>query len=793
MLEACRTLINARHPSKPPRPKAASAALALTLAALVFVEPLVAQPADRLFRSADLPADEDARAAILELQQKGLNHTVVRSRLVELDLALLQQNLKAESATRQDAPLRLDFFPGVEAPLVIDDARRDDLGFTLYHGSTLGASKDANPGSVVLVERDGALAGTFEVGERFFSLRHAGGSIHLLEELDRARFAPGAEPLIPELQLPLKVQASGTESGETKSGRQEIDILVAYTKTARQAAGSVSAIQHQVILAISQLEAALSRSQADATARLAGLVEIDYPETGNPYTDLGWLRTTSETAPFKSSWQADVVSLFVENMSGACGLGYVMTSNSPSFAPLAVNVVQRWCATGNYSFAHEVGHNLGAMHDRANSSFPGAFSYSYGYQAPSREFRTVMAYDCSGSHCPRILNFSNPAVSHDHQPTGVSASAPNSADNALTFRQTGSTVAGFSNRLPQASFGQYDVSSGYGFANLDPGYTHRPTFVVDVTADGRADYCRFVGDYHTPFLSCAAATASGTFGQYDVNSSGLDLGYGHLPTFMADVDADGRADYCRFVGDPHAPFLSCATATASGTFGQYDVNSSGLDVGYTIMPSFMADANGDGRADYCRFVGDYHRPFLSCAAANANGTFGQYDVNSPPLDQGYGHMPRLMADVNADGRADYCRFVGDAPNIFFSCATAKADGTFGQYDINSAQGFAGIDPGRADMPRLLADVNADGRADYCRFVGDAPYNFLSCALATATGTFGNYDVNSRQGTPAGLDFGYGHLPIAMADVDASGKSSYCRFVGDPSNLAFSCATPVISP
>jgi hypothetical protein len=49
-----------------------------------------------------------------------------------------------------------------------------------------------------------------------------------------------------------------------------------------------------------------------------------------------------------------------------------------------------------------------------------------------------------------------------------------------------------------------------------------------------------------------------------------------------------------------------------------------------------------------------------------------------------------MVDVNADGRADYCRFVGDKPNVFLSCAVAKGN-TFGNYDVSGEPG--NFDPG----------------------------------------------------------------------------------------------------
>ncbi|HEX3128229.1 MAG TPA: hypothetical protein VH394_12940 [Thermoanaerobaculia bacterium] len=313
------------------------------------------------------------------------------------------------------------------------------------------------------------------------------------------------------------------------------------------------------------------------------------------------------------------------------------------------------------------------------------------------------------------------------------------------------------------AFGAYDLNSGQGY---DQGYA---TFraVIDVNADHRADYCRFVGASNTPYLSCGLATGSG-FGNYDFNSApGIDLGYSFFRA-LVDVNADGRADYCRFVGSSSTPYLSCALAKSNNTFGNYDFNSaSGIDLGYATFRA-LADVNTDGRADYCRFVGSSSTPYLSCALAKSNNTFGNYDFNSASgIDQGYATF-RALADVNADGRADYCRFVGSSSTPYLSCALAKSNNTFGNYDFNSAPG---IDQGYSDF-RALVDINADGRADYCRFVGPSVGKFLSCALAMASG-FGNYEVNG--GTP--YDIGYATFR-AMADVNADGRADYVRFVGN---------------
>ncbi len=86
-------------------------------------------------------------------------------------------------------------------------------------------------------------------------------------------------------------------------------------------------------------------------------------------TDLSRLRATNdgymdELHSLRDSYGADLVSL-IENEPAYCGYAYRMTSLSTSFASSAFSVVHHSCATGYYSFAHEIGHNQGAHHDPA--------------------------------------------------------------------------------------------------------------------------------------------------------------------------------------------------------------------------------------------------------------------------------------------------------------------------------------------------------------------------------------------------------------------------------------------
>ena len=134
---------------------------------------------------------------------------------------------------------------------------------------------------------------------------------------------------------------------------------------------------------------------------------------------------------------ADLVSLFVENGS-FCGLAAVNASATNAFS-----VVSRSCATGNLSFAHELGHNFGALHDLYVSPQTSPDPHGHGYADIAGEWRTVMAYNnacvAAGTSCMRVAQFSNPDVSYAGAPTGTLATH----DNARVHDERALTVANF--------------------------------------------------------------------------------------------------------------------------------------------------------------------------------------------------------------------------------------------------------------------------------------------------------------------------------------------------------------
>lgn len=118
----------------------------------------------------------------------------------------------------------------------------------------------------------------------------------------------------------------------------------------------------------------------------------------------------------------------------------LVTMESWGFTVISVR-----CATQSHSFAHELGHNLGAHHDRASAGTEqGCYSYSYGYQNPSLGYRTIMSYPCSTGSCARVNYFSNPDLNKDGldgYPLGVPVGDPLEANNVQTFNLNGPIVA----------------------------------------------------------------------------------------------------------------------------------------------------------------------------------------------------------------------------------------------------------------------------------------------------------------------------------------------------------------
>lgn len=304
--------------------------------------------------------------------------------------------------------------------------------------SWFGHVNGADESQVTLVVDGKTLTGNIVVNRRMFQVRPMHGGAHIIKEVIPEGFADELPPMEPQLD---KVQHD--LSGELDTA-DFIDVLVVYSQTTANASANIGA---EIQLAIDETNTAYQNSQINQRLRLVHATQVNYTETGNFSTDLNRLTATNDGVidnvhTLRNTYGADLVSLWVES-GNACGIGYLMTNPSTGFAPFGFNVVARGCATGNYSFGHELGHNMGAHHDAYVAPDPGAYAYSHGFYNTAGQWRTIMAYNnaCAnlGFNCTRIQRFSNPNVNYNGSPTG----AAGSADNAATLNNTASFVANF--------------------------------------------------------------------------------------------------------------------------------------------------------------------------------------------------------------------------------------------------------------------------------------------------------------------------------------------------------------
>jgi hypothetical protein len=380
---------------------------------------------------------------LLDTQAAGMDQgrvdpTVIQARHVRVDMKTLR------SAANRD--LELSLFDGVRLNVLREQQESTPGGF-VWVGRIAGQERSLVTLSVVDDHVSGNI--TTEKGE-VYQIRHVGNGIHSVRQIDHDKFREEAPPIEVE---PGQEQPQGTGVQPLADTGSTIDVMVVYTAAARTAAGSAAAMSSLINLAVSETNTSYANSGVTQRVRLVHSAEVTYTETGNLSTDLSRIRSTTDgymdnVHTLRNTYKADLVSLFVANGGAYCGMAYIMTTVATSFASNAFSVVDKDCATGYYSFGHEMGHNMGARHDRyVDGTDNSPYKYNHGYYYSPGKWRTVMAYNdgCSaaGVSCTRIAYWSNPNKFYNGVAMGVSSTSASAADNRTTLNNTAYTVANF--------------------------------------------------------------------------------------------------------------------------------------------------------------------------------------------------------------------------------------------------------------------------------------------------------------------------------------------------------------
>jgi hypothetical protein len=237
-----------------------------------------------------------------------------------------------------------------------------------------------------------------------------------------------------------------------------------------------------------------------------------------------------------------------------------MSNLSPAFENRAFSVTKASCATGGYTFGHELGHNYGCAHDHPAVD-PGIFDYSYGFTTASNVYRTMMSR--SGSY--RILYWSNPnKTAPNGEVLGVPELDTEPAENWKSLNQAATTISAWrtASDIGKKVATLFASDDGF-FGNM---FDIRPK--TDLTLTGM--------DVNTAAASGEVVTVS-VFFRRSSHVGKEDLGNGWFPLGQGLAFSNGPDSPTPVLID-----LDGVTFEAGDTYGLYVALTDGSEMRYTI-------------------------------------------------------------------------------------------------------------------------------------------------------------------------------------------------------------------
>ena len=385
-------------------------------------------------------------------------------RLVGIDFGQLAQVTKPTISPKRPAAskpqtLVLNLFDDVVFTGIVEDVEATSAGHALW-----GRLDGVGLGTFTLVVNGRVVIGTVRTPDAVYTIRTAGDGTYVIRQIDESSLPPLGEPLEPHLS-PLSPRDAPAEAHDVPSDDgSEIDVMVVYTPLAKHLEGGRAAIEALIDLFVAETNQAYANSGVIHRINLMLREEVDYTEDGGSSIDLSRLSNGSDghmdhVHERRDMYGADLVHILVGRSDVGGRALFIALESSTDGEALGFGLTVSWC--GGLCFAHELGHNMGLLHDRYQIGVPRTGSH-YGYVnqrmfdegAPeSARWRTIMSYptqcaEVADFYCEQIGSFSNPENSYNGDPMGVPADHPSTgvdgpADAVRTLNDRREVTANF--------------------------------------------------------------------------------------------------------------------------------------------------------------------------------------------------------------------------------------------------------------------------------------------------------------------------------------------------------------
>ncbi|MEW5798941.1 MAG: M12 family metallo-peptidase, partial [Bacteroidota bacterium] len=312
--------------------------------------------------------------------------------------------------------------------------------------------KGENNETIILSVGVNGVTGTIRDGSELYKIEPLEGDVHVLIKINEGAYPP-EHPIDRDdgvLGKDNLLKGKNNENQErisepnliTSDEEDEyvIDLLVAYTPAAASAHGDILGL---IQTAVTETNQSYENSGMSLRVNLVRTISVSYTESGDYDTDLSRFQGTSdgymdEIHNIRNRYGADVCVLIFNN-DDYCGMASRIAPVND--ANTAFCEVYYDCATGYYSFAHEIGHLQGARHNLGADPTLTPYQYGHGYVYPSGGWRTIMAYNasnCLNGYCTRLQYWSNPDILYNGIPMGGATYE----DNSRLLDETSNIVAG---------------------------------------------------------------------------------------------------------------------------------------------------------------------------------------------------------------------------------------------------------------------------------------------------------------------------------------------------------------